>query len=120
MQARIVVESHIEETPRVEQVRGLFDLTPEKTSRVAWDVLLPLEDKPWHVGLIVGPSGCGKSTIARRLWSREMAQSSSLVWSPGRTILRLPPWDGDQGGLWFAVVGGLLLAAILAAALLGP
>jgi ABC-type glutathione transport system ATPase component len=56
------------ETPRVKQVRGMFDLPTDKTSRLTWDVRLSLDDKPWHIGLIVGPSGCGKTTIARRLF----------------------------------------------------
>jgi hypothetical protein len=64
----ITVQSPIEETARVEQVRGIFDLPPDKVSTVAWDVCLPLDEKPWHLGLIVGPSGCGKSTIACHLW----------------------------------------------------
>lgn len=64
----IVVESPIVATPRVEQIRGMFDLPRQESSRVAWDVSLPLEDRPWNIGLIVGPSGCGKSTIARRLF----------------------------------------------------
>src|SRR5690349_12626305 len=91
---RVVVESRIEDTPRVEQVRGLFDLPPEKTSRVESEVALPLTEKPWHVGLVVGPSGCGKSTIARRLWE-----------GPGsRWVDELPPWTA-QG----AVVDGFPL-----------
>lgn len=68
MEAHITVESPIEPTPRVEQVRGMFDLPPSLTSRVEWHVRLPLEERAWNVGLIVGPSGCGKSTIARRLF----------------------------------------------------
>jgi energy-coupling factor transporter ATP-binding protein EcfA2 len=64
----ITVETPIVETPRVQQVRGIFDLAPENSSRLSWDVSLPLEQKPWHLGLIVGPSGCGKSTIARMLF----------------------------------------------------
>src|SRR5262249_35111623 len=51
-----------------QQVRGLFDLPPEKTSRVEWTVDLPLDARPWNIGLIVGPSGCGKTTIARHLF----------------------------------------------------
>src|SRR5205807_3394137 len=64
----ITVETTIRETARVAQVRGLFDLPAEKTSRLQWRVELPLAERPWHVGLVCGPSGCGKSTIARRLW----------------------------------------------------
>jgi ABC-type glutathione transport system ATPase component len=64
----ITVESTIPDTPRVQQVRGMFDLPADKVSRLEWDVRLPLEEKLWHIGLIVGPSGCGKTTIARRLF----------------------------------------------------
>ena len=64
---RITVESPIHETPRVTQLRGLFDLAPAATSRVEWDVHLPLDERPWSVGLVTGPSGGGKSTIARAL-----------------------------------------------------
>jgi energy-coupling factor transporter ATP-binding protein EcfA2 len=65
---RIQVSSPVLETPRVLQVRGLFDLPESKTSALEWDVDLPLTARPWHVGLIVGPSGCGKSTVTRHLW----------------------------------------------------
>jgi energy-coupling factor transporter ATP-binding protein EcfA2 len=65
---RIRVSSPVLETPRVSQVRGLFDLPEMKTSALEWDVDLPLTARPWHLGLIVGPSGCGKSTVARHLW----------------------------------------------------
>src|SRR5438067_4985674 len=68
MNMHIEVETPIAESPRVAQVRGIFDLPPCDTSRLAWDVVLPLEERRWHIGLIVGPSGCGKTTIARRLF----------------------------------------------------
>jgi energy-coupling factor transporter ATP-binding protein EcfA2 len=87
LQTHIVVESAIEESPRVAQVRGIFDLTPEKTSRLEWDVSLPIEEKPWSIGLIVGPSGCGKSTIARRLWPTPCSRSASLEWPSSTSVL---------------------------------
>ncbi len=68
MQATITVESPILESPRVQQVRGIFDLDAEKTARLQWTVALPLDERPWNIGLITGPSGCGKSTIARHFW----------------------------------------------------
>jgi ABC-type glutathione transport system ATPase component len=64
----ITVETPILDSPRVQQVRGMFDLPAEKTSRLSWNVQLPLEERCWQVGLVVGPSGCGKTTIARRLF----------------------------------------------------
>src|SRR5437879_10618954 len=88
---RIHVSSPVRETPRVLQVRGLFDLPEAKTSAVEWDVELPLSERPWHVGLIVGPSGCGKSTIARNLWPAYMAFEPA--WPADRAILDAFP-DG--------------------------
>jgi hypothetical protein len=92
MQTSITVESLIVESVRVLQVRGLFDLPVQRTSRLAWDVLLPLEEKPWSIGLITGPSGCGKSTIARRLWPAQLAHAADLAWPADRSLLdAFPP-----------------------------
>src|ERR687887_1140968 len=87
MRTTVTVSSAVVETPRVLQVRGLFDLPAEKTSNLTWDVDLPLGERPWSVGLITGPSGCGKSTIARRLWPDEVARSSNLAWPADRSVL---------------------------------
>ncbi len=90
MKTTITVESPIIESPRVAQVRGLFDLAAEKTSRLQWEVDLPLDAKPWHIGLITGPSGCGKSTVARRLWPEQAGRV--LDWAGDRSILdHFPP-----------------------------
>jgi GNAT superfamily N-acetyltransferase len=83
---RITVETLILDTPRVQQVRGLFDLPGVKSSRLAWDVHLPLEEKPWHIGLIVGPSGYGKTTVARHLFPDQMARHP-VAHAPGSSIL---------------------------------
>ncbi len=87
MHTTITVESPIVSTPRVAQLRGLFDLPAEATSRLEWTVTLPLEDRPWHVGLITGPSGCGKSTIARRLWPAEVEHSSCMSWLADHALI---------------------------------
>lgn len=65
---QIILETPIVDSPRVRQVRGMFDLSADKVSRLEWDVRLPLDEKLWHIGLIVGPSGCGKTTVARRIF----------------------------------------------------
>lgn len=83
----IIVESPIVETVRVAQVRGLFDLPRQSVSRVRWDVHLPLDERPWNIGLIVGPSGCGKSTIALRLWPNAIQASNSLTWPADHSVL---------------------------------
>jgi ABC-type lipoprotein export system ATPase subunit len=62
----------IERTPRVVQLEGLFDVSPAKQSELSWRVNLPIEEKPWQLGLIVGPSGCGKSTLARELFGKHL------------------------------------------------
>jgi len=88
----VIVESAIVESPRVAQIRGLFDLPVQATSRLHWDVQLPLDERPWHVGLITGPSGCGKSTIARALWPAEMARAAQLTWPTDRAVVdAFPP-----------------------------
>jgi GNAT superfamily N-acetyltransferase len=89
----IAVESRVEDTPRVQQVRGLFDLAPESVQRLEWTVSLPLHERPWHVGLVVGPSGCGKSTIARRLWPDAVERSSRMTWPTDRSLLDAFPED---------------------------
>jgi ABC-type lipoprotein export system ATPase subunit/GNAT superfamily N-acetyltransferase len=82
---RIRVSSPIRATPRVLQVRGLFDLPEAKTSTTEWEVDLPLHQRPWHIGLIVGPSGCGKSTIARHVWPD--AASPHMTWPADAALL---------------------------------
>jgi energy-coupling factor transporter ATP-binding protein EcfA2 len=105
MHAQITVESPVVESPRVQQVAGLFDLALERTSRLEWDVLLPIDEQPWNIGLITGPSGCGKSTIARRLWPREIAHSANLAWPTDRALL-----DAFPEGLSIKEITALLSA----------
>ncbi len=87
MQATITLEAAVVQTARVTQVRGLFDLPAGQAERLHWEVNLPLQERPWAVGLITGPSGCGKSTIARRLWPQEMERAAALEWPPGQSLL---------------------------------
>lgn len=76
---QITVETPIVESPRVQQVRGMFDLPAQSVSRLDWDVALPLDDRSWHVGLIVGPSGSGKTTIARHLFPDGMRAAPAFA-----------------------------------------
>jgi alpha-D-ribose 1-methylphosphonate 5-triphosphate synthase subunit PhnL/GNAT superfamily N-acetyltransferase len=84
----LTLETPVTPTPRVLQVQGMFDLPAQKTSRMEWDVDLPLQEKPWRIGLIVGPSGSGKTTIARALFAESLAAAECL-----------PPWPGDASVL---------------------
>src|SRR6056300_704183 len=62
----IALKSDIKATPRILQIRGMFDLDDKHgttTNIKHQDITL---DKQWNVGLIVGPSGSGKSTVAQQ------------------------------------------------------
>lgn len=64
---------HIVSLPYVESFRsksviGSFDLNIEKKLVKSWDINIPIEEKPWGIGLIIGASGSGKSTIAEKLF----------------------------------------------------
>lgn len=75
MKARVELACQVGLSPRVRQMAGLFDVPLEDKSVLAWDHVLPIEDKPWNIGLIVGPSGAGKSSLARQLWPDEIVVS---------------------------------------------
>lgn len=60
------VTSAVTRSTRARQLEGSFDVPPRDTQRLRWHVELPIETRPWQVGLITGPSGCGKSTLLRR------------------------------------------------------
>lgn len=64
----ISLKTETEITPRVMQISGMFDVSVNEKNTRTWHHELPLDDKPWGVGLIVGPSGSGKSVLARHLW----------------------------------------------------
>ncbi len=85
MKAEITVSSDVVRSPRVAQVEGLFDVPPAERSELRWSADLPIEDKPWNVGLIVGPSGCGKSTVARHFFKEPMART--FDWPADRSLL---------------------------------
>jgi ABC-type lipoprotein export system ATPase subunit len=101
MKATLSVESSILDTPRTAQLRGLFDLPHEKTARLQWHVDLPLEQRPWLIGLITGPSGCGKSTIARHFWPAECRWQHD--WSDTAAVV-----DGFPAGLSIKDITALL------------
>lgn len=64
----IVVETPISTSVRAAQVSSMFDVPAAEKCRLEWHGNLPIEERPWNVGLIVGPSGCGKSTILNKLF----------------------------------------------------
>jgi len=86
MKATILRHSKISDSPRISQVCGMFDLMPAGSALSTWNADLPIEDKPWNIGLIVGPSGCGKSTLARHFWKKEV-ETAQCSWDASRAVL---------------------------------
>src|ERR1700721_1080421 len=84
MKVNIVRESPIENTGRVSQVLGIFDLQPEKTSRVEWHLDLEFPDE-WSIGLVVGTSGSGKTTVARELCGGHICQG--FEWDARKSVI---------------------------------
>ncbi len=78
----IVKETEIKRSARVMQLEGMFDIPPDKTSRVEISGSIDLEEFPWSIGLIMGSSGSGKTTIARELF--------------GANIIDEYPWPEDR------------------------
>jgi GNAT superfamily N-acetyltransferase len=103
MHATITVDSPLVESPRLAQIRGMFDLAVEKTSRLQWTVSLPLDERPWNIGLITGPSGCGKSTIARHFWPNNLHRA--FDWPADAALL-----DGFPDGMSIKDITTLLSA----------
>lgn len=80
----IVKESHVEQTPRLRQLCGMFDMQPKQGAREEWTVNLDIGDD-WNVGLIVGPSGSGKTTVARDLFTNDIVDGYS--WSERKSLV---------------------------------
>lgn len=64
----ILKSSEIENTYRVETIKGIFDLKIEKKIEEKFEGEIPIENFSWNIGIIVGKSGTGKSTIAKTLF----------------------------------------------------
>ena len=78
-----IVEVDYKPSFRTEKIVGMFDVPISQKLRKEWDVNIPIEDKPWQIGLIVGASGSGKTTLAKQLFPNKM--HSGFTW--GETSL---------------------------------
>lgn len=74
-----VVETDYKPSFRTEKVVGMFDVPAAKKLRKEWHINMPIEEKPWQIGLIVGASGSGKTTVARRVFG-EKAYHHGYKW----------------------------------------
>lgn len=77
-----IVETAISRSARARQLEAIFDVpsTEKCTLKFAGD--MPLDERPWNVGLIVGPSGCGKSSILREVFGGEL----KLEWNGASVV----------------------------------
>lgn len=84
----VVIEftSEAPKTARVLQCAGMFDVPLEEKQKLRWEHKLPLDEKPWGVGLIVGPSGSGKSVLARELWGADNVRER-WDWDNSKSLL---------------------------------
>ena len=101
MRCEVTYSTPVVRTARVRQLEGLFDLPPSKRSEQTFAAELPIESRPWNIGLIVGPSGCGKSTLARRLFPDALV--SGYDWPDDKAIV-----DAFPAGLPIKELTGLL------------
>jgi ABC-type glutathione transport system ATPase component len=100
MKLRIERSTEVQQTARVKQASGLFDLPPSPRSQQIWDVDLELPPQ-WNVGVIVGPSGAGKTTVAREVFGQDLV--AGWEWPADRSIL-----DGFPAGMGIKDITGLL------------
>lgn len=97
----IVRGTRIVPSARTLQLSGLFDIPPNELSQVQWDVILPLAERPWNIGLIVGPSGSGKTTVLRELFGAAIVHE--YEWSDDRSIV-----DGFPAGVSIKTITEML------------
>lgn len=68
---------------RAARVKSLFNV--ETGCDFSRDVLLPIDDGDWQIGLVVGPSGSGKTSVGKKIfgpnavWEPEWPEESPLI-----------------------------------------
>jgi GNAT superfamily N-acetyltransferase len=85
VQVTVCSATSIDRSPRVMQVESMFDVPMADRQTLDATHELPLDDRPWNVGLIVGPSGSGKTMLARHAWPDLV--TSQLDWPAERAII---------------------------------
>lgn len=69
MKIELHLATAVENTARLSQLIGVFDLQASYTTDIIIDA--PVESRDWSVGLIEGPSGSGKSRVAEAMFGRQ-------------------------------------------------
>lgn len=86
MLVQCAVSCPVNESFRVQQVRGMFDLPAGLGAKQCFAVEVPTLQEHWRIGLIVGPSGSGKTSIARHVYGAA-AIDKSAAWPPDAAII---------------------------------
>jgi hypothetical protein len=82
---RVSVEVSVDTPPtaRMRQVSSMFDAPVSKKLSRSWSGDVPIDGRPWQIGLIVGSSGSGKSTVARQMFGTETRHE----WPRDRSVI---------------------------------
>lgn len=70
----IVVSSPVPTSMRCRQLESVYDVPADAVRTLHWQGDVPLDERPWNIGLVVGPSGSGKTTVARELFAAAMPE----------------------------------------------
>lgn len=89
MRAEFSRSTPIARSARVTQVEGMFGMEPAERVERRWSVDLPVDERDWHVGLVVGPSGSGKTTVLEECfgYDADLAETTSPIWYRGDTMV---------------------------------
>jgi GNAT superfamily N-acetyltransferase len=79
----VTVSTEMTASARMRQVSSMFDAPIVDKATRSWSGEVPIEAKPWSIGLIVGPSGAGKSTIARQMFGSDYR----VAWDDKRSVV---------------------------------
>jgi ABC-type ATPase with predicted acetyltransferase domain len=81
----LTVNVDVTRSARVTQLEGLFDVPRTEQAAAEYHFDVPLDERPWQIGLITGPSGAGKSTVARHLFGDAIVERYD--WERGRAVI---------------------------------
>jgi len=80
----LTVSTPVSSSMRCRQLEAMFDIPPATVSKLHWRGTVPLEERPWQIGLIVGPSGSGKTQVARALFGDRV--DAALLWNASAVV----------------------------------
>lgn len=82
--SKFVIEHKILDSYRTSKIKSMFDVDFDVVRKI-YEINIPIEEKPWNIGLIVGASGSGKTTIAKKLFA-DYKLFSGFQWSDNSII----------------------------------